>query len=125
MNKKTVYILGVGVSAHSYNLHSRQWNHMNIKKYIRDLENGIIDVDIETLTDIDRYNEYIILKLRTFQGMSDRYVKGSFNSEIYLHFRKTMNEMKRLGHFDFIDDLIISKKSDLLLSDYLARKLMF
>jgi len=117
--------LGVGVSAHSYNLHSRQWNHMNIKKYIRDLENDIINVDIETLTEIDRYNEYVILKLRTFQGISDRYVRGSFNSEIYSHFSETMNEMKGLGHFDFLDDLIISKKSDLLLSDYLARKLMF
>jgi oxygen-independent coproporphyrinogen-3 oxidase len=117
--------LGVGVSAHSYNLHSRQWNHKNIKKYIRDLESGIIDVDIETLTDIDRYNEYVILKLRTFQGLSDSYIKGCFNGEIYSYFSETIKKMNRLGHFDVIDDLIISKKSDLLFADHLARKLMF
>ena len=117
--------LGVGVSAHSYNLHSRQWNHKNIKKYIRDVKSGIVDVDIETLTDVDRYNEYVILKLRTFQGLSDSYVKGSFDGEIYSHFSEVIKEMHKSGHFDVIDDLIVSKKSDLLLADYLARKLMF
>ncbi len=117
--------LGVGVSAHSYNLHSRQWNHKNIKKYIRELESGVIDVDIETLTDIDRYNEYVILKLRTFEGLSDSYVKRSFDGEIYSHFSETIKEMNKSGHFDVIDDLIISRKSDLLLADFLARKLMF
>ena len=29
--------IGIGVSAHSYDLKSRQWNHSNIKKYIKDL----------------------------------------------------------------------------------------
>lgn len=117
--------LGLGVAAHSYNLHSRQWNHKNIKKYIRNIGNDIIDIDIETLTDIDRYNEYIILKLRTFLGLSDSYVKRSFNGEIYSHFCETMIRMNGLGHFNFIGDLIISKKSDLLLADYLAKELMF
>lgn len=117
--------LGLGVAAHSYNLHSRQWNHKNIKKYIRNIGNDIVDVDIEILTDIDRYNEYVILKLRTFQGISDSYVKRSFNSEIYSHFCETMKRMKGLGHFNFSGDLIISKRSDLLLADYLAKDLMF
>jgi oxygen-independent coproporphyrinogen-3 oxidase len=116
--------LGVGVSAHSYNLHSRQWNHLNIKKYIRDLAIGIIDSDIETLTDIDRYNEYVILKLRTYQGISVNYIRSSFSNEIYIHFYETIFKLRRLGHFDFIGDLIISKKSDLLLADYLAKDLM-
>ncbi|MCX6222034.1 MAG: radical SAM family heme chaperone HemW [Bacteroidia bacterium] len=117
--------LGVGVSAHSYNLHSRQWNSLNIKKYIRNLEKGIIDVDIETLSDIDKYNEYVILKLRTFHGISNNYVKISFDSKIYSHFCESINRMKGLGHFDFIGDMIFSKNSDLLLADYLAKNLMF
>jgi len=117
--------LGLGVAAHSYNLHSRQWNHKNIKKYMRNLGNDIIDVDIETLTDIDRYNEYIILKLRTFQGISYSYIKRSFNNEIYSHFSESMIKMKGLGHFDFIGDLVISKNSDLLIADYLAKYLMY
>ncbi len=117
--------LGVGVSAHSYNLYSRQWNSLNIKNYISNLAIDIIDSDIETLTDIDRYNEYVILKLRTYQGISDSYVKNNFNNEIYRHFCEVIFKLKRLGHFDFDGDLIISKKSDLLLADYLAKDLMF
>lgn len=117
--------LGVGVSAHSYNLNSRQWNSLNIKKYIRNLKNGILDVDIETLTDIDKYNEYVILKLRTYQGISNSYVKVSFDNKIYTHFCESINRMKGLGHFDFAGDMIFSKNSDLLLADYLAKNLMF
>ena len=117
--------LGVGVSAHSYNLHSRQWNHLNIKKYINNLAVGIIDYNIETLADIDKYNEYVILKLRTYQGISIDYIKNNFSREIYRHFLETINKLKGLGHFNFDGDLIISKRSDLLVADYLAKELMF
>lgn len=116
--------LGVGVSAHSYNLSSRQWNHFNIKKYIRDLSEGLISFEVEKLSDIQKYNEYIILKLRTFQGLSYNYVKNFYNSQ-FSHFVLKINELKEKDHFIFINDLIIPKESDLLVADYLAKTLMF
>ena len=116
--------LGVGVSAHSYNLISRQWNQCNIKKYIRDLQDGFINFEVEQLNDIQKYNEYVILRLRTFQGMSYNYVKKFYSAQ-FLHFTLKINELKEKGHFNFFNDLIVPKESDLLVSDYLAKTLMF
>ncbi len=116
--------LGLGVSAHSYNLSSRQWNHLNIKKYIRDLNKDLISFELEQLSDNQKYNEYIILRLRTYQGLSYDYVRNFFNSQFF-HFVLKIKELKERGHFIFKDDLIIPKESDLLIADYLSKILMF
>lgn len=120
-----VIYLGLGVSAHSYNLVSRQWNHTNIKKYIRDLEDGKCDVEIEYLTETQRYNEYVILRLRTFLGLSYRYIKENFSNDLVVHFEKRVSDLLARGHFVQQEDLVLSKASDLLLADYLAKFLMF
>lgn len=60
--------LGLGPSAHSYNLHSRQWNVAHVRDYIDALNKGVLDFDFEELTPKDRYNEYIMTSLRTMWG---------------------------------------------------------
>ena len=119
--------LGVGVTAHSYNLTSRQWNHANIKKYIRDLNVGKSHLGFvkEDLSDNQQYNEYIILKLRTYQGLSVKYIEKTFNEVILQHFLSNMNSLIRKGHFIVKVDTIIPKETDLLIGDYLAKVLMF
>jgi oxygen-independent coproporphyrinogen-3 oxidase len=117
--------LGIGVSAHSYNRHSRQWNHTNIKKYIRDLKMNVIDFKVEQLTEIDVYNEYVILKLRTYTGMSVSYIKNNFDAKLSEHFLSNVSRLKRMDHFNIVGDLVIPKPSDLLVADYLAKILMY
>ena len=119
--------LGVGVTAHSYNLSSRQWNHANIKKYIRDLNVGKSYVGYvkEDLSEIQQYNEYIILKLRTYQGLSVKYIENAFNHEILEHFLSNSKNLVGKGHFIKKHDTIIPKETDLLIGDYLAKILMF
>jgi len=119
--------LGVGVTAHSYNLFSRQWNHSNIKKYIRDLNVGRNHFGFvkEDLSEVQQYNEYIILKLRTYQGLSVDYVEGTFNAEIFQFFLSNINALIEKGHFIRGYDKVIPKETDLLIGDYLAKILMF
>lgn len=62
--------LGVGPSAHSFNGASRQWNVANNAKYLRGMEEGKLDFEIETLTPVQRYNEYVMTGLRTKWGCS-------------------------------------------------------
>jgi len=116
--------LGVGVTAHSYNLISRQWNGSNIKQYIRDLNVGIVNFDREELTEIQIYNEYIILRLRTFQGISKDFVRKEFNDLIFNHLIENISDLMEKGHFKMVGSLIVPKKEDFLLADYLAQKLM-
>ncbi len=117
--------LGVGVSAHSYNGLSRQWNHTNIKKYIRDLKGNVVDFEVEQLSEIDLYNEYVILKLRTYSGISTSYLKNNFGIHLVDHFLYNVNKLNQLGHFILMGDLVIPKASDLLLADYLAKILIY
>lgn len=117
--------LGVGVAAHSYNLISRRWNLYNTKKYLREIRFDIVDHKEEQLSYIQIYNEYIILKLRTFLGLSDSYIKFNFSKEIYKHFSSNMDLLKKKNHFYVVNDLIIPKESDLLLADYLAKQLIY
>ena len=116
--------LGLGVSAHSFNGFSRQWNHLNIKKYIRELQEGILNFELENLTENQIYNEYIILKLRTLDGISISHIKKTFSMEIQNHFESIMERLINKGHFFEDFDRIVPKQSDLLLADYLAKNLM-
>ncbi len=60
----TKYI-GLGAGAHSYDGHSRQWNKPDLEQYLRSRE-----VEREQLSELDRYNETIMLSLRTSQGLA-------------------------------------------------------
>ncbi len=116
--------LGIGVSAHSFNTFSRQWNHSNIKRYIREMRDGLLNFELENLDSNQIYNEYIILKLRTLQGASVSYIRDNFNQNVFAHFEKNLDKLINLGHFIREDDFFIPKQSDLLIADYLAKNLM-
>jgi oxygen-independent coproporphyrinogen-3 oxidase len=62
--------LGIGPSAHSYDGISRSWNVSNNALYLKDLEENHLPKEVETLTETDRYNEYIMTGLRTIWGVS-------------------------------------------------------
>jgi oxygen-independent coproporphyrinogen-3 oxidase len=61
--------LGIGPSAHSFNGMSRQWNISNNIKYIQALDNNTLNAEMEDLTEEDRFNEYIMTRLRTKWGI--------------------------------------------------------
>ena len=63
------HYLGLGPSAHSFNGTSRQWNIANNALYIRGIEKGELNYEIETLTAKQRLNEYIMTGLRTTEGI--------------------------------------------------------
>ncbi len=64
------HYLGLGPSAHSFNGHSRQWNIANNALYIKSIEGNVLPVEVETLTNTQQLNEYIMIRLRTMEGLS-------------------------------------------------------
>ena len=66
----TPYI-GVGAGAHSYIGSVRSWNPDDLDAYIRGILSGSLQRESETLTDTDRYNERIMLGLRTNRGIAE------------------------------------------------------
>lgn len=62
--------LGIGPSAHSYNHISRRWNISNNKVYIDNVTNQKDHFEIEILTDKDKFNDYVLTRLRTKWGIN-------------------------------------------------------
>lgn len=70
--------IGIGPSAHSFDGNSRKWNVSNNALYIQSLQQGIIPYQQETLTDVQKLNEYIMTSLRTIEGIDLEVVNKKF-----------------------------------------------
>ncbi|MES2795694.1 MAG: radical SAM family heme chaperone HemW [Bacteroidota bacterium] len=60
--------LGIGPSAHSFDGNSRQFNIANNSLYIKGIDTNNQSFELETLTDVDKTNEYLMTSLRTIWG---------------------------------------------------------
>jgi oxygen-independent coproporphyrinogen-3 oxidase len=67
---KGIKYLGIGPSAHGYNLSERYWNQANNRTYMTELKQGRLPETIETLSPFDRFNEALMIGLRTKWGVS-------------------------------------------------------
>ena len=74
--------LGVGPSAHSYDLISRQWNVSSIKEYIKSINNNSGFFEREILSLYDRYNDFVMVSLRTSDGLDIELMRKEFGSEL-------------------------------------------
>lgn len=72
--------LGIGPSAHSFDGVQRSWNVSNNPKYIKSLQSESLPITRETLSQIDHYNEYIMTRLRTQEGVSLAEINVKFGS---------------------------------------------
>ena len=62
--------IGIGPSAHSFDGHARWWNIANNTAYIRSIDKGVIPYEREILTATQKLNEYIMISLRTAEGLN-------------------------------------------------------
>lgn len=84
--------LGVGTSAHSYNIESRQWNISNITKYIRAIEKKEIPFEIEILDENTRYNDTITTVLRTCDGINLSSISPKYRSYLLGQAQKAISQ---------------------------------
>ena len=71
-----VKYLGIGPAAHSFDGRERHWNVASVTEYI-----GGTPAEAETLTDRDRFNEYVMTRLRTAEGIDLREAERLFGKE--------------------------------------------
>lgn len=74
---------GFGASAHSYDCNSRSWNINNVLAYISSINKGIIPQEKEMLSIANKFNEYIMISLRTIWGCDINDILTKFGN-IYL-----------------------------------------
>lgn len=76
----STHYLGLGAGAHSYNGILRQWNPNNIDSYINGIINGNDISQKEILSETDKYNECIMLALRTSKGINIDQLRKTFGN---------------------------------------------
>ena len=81
--------LGIGPSAHSYdgNL-ERSWNIANNSLYIKNINQNILPKETEILSEKDRFNEMMMIGLRTIWGVDLNKINQNFSSEIIDYFNE-------------------------------------
>jgi len=107
---KGLKYLGLGPSAHSYNLDSRQWNAADLLAYLKDIMAGNISGEKEILSETDKFNEYIMTSLRTMWGCDLDYLEKTFGNEL-------RNQVLRKAEKYLEKEEMINKEDTLLLTD--------
>lgn len=73
--------LGIGPAAHSYTGNQRSWNVSNNHKYIQAIQKNELPSQSETLLEMDKYNEFIMTRLRLQEGVSLSEMEEKFGKE--------------------------------------------
>jgi oxygen-independent coproporphyrinogen-3 oxidase len=115
--------LGLGPSAHSFNGLSRQWNVANNSLYIQSLLKSEVPFELETLTNKQQLNEYIMTSLRTMEGLSLRKVEYDFGKEMFNYIIKTAQPYIIEKHLEIDNEFLKTTQGGKLLADGIASDL--
>jgi oxygen-independent coproporphyrinogen-3 oxidase len=116
--------LGLGPSAHSFDGRNRRYNIANNALYIKSLEDGKIPFEEEVLSQEQRYNEYVMISLRTIWGTDLEKIK-SFGESYFNYFSKKINEFMEKDFVYQQSNIFRLTKKGKLMADFIAMELFF
>jgi oxygen-independent coproporphyrinogen-3 oxidase len=109
--------LGIGPSAHSYNISHRFNNKADISLYISKIVQNKSAVTKEKLSPEDNYNEFIMVRLRTMWGIDLREVKFNFGYELHDYLEKQCRQWIKSGHLAMQGQVLKLTRKGMFLSD--------
>ena len=117
--------MGCGAAAHSYNGDSRQWNIADIKEYIAGIESGTPSFESEHLSEEERYNDTILTRLRTADGLPLAWMKERFSDRLNRHLQRTAEKEIALGNLKEENGSLSLTEKGIFISDAVIRELIF
>ena len=120
----TPYI-GCGAAAHSYNGTSREWNIADIKAYIEGMESGKRIFEIEHLTEEERYNDTILTRLRTADGIPLTWMKDKFSDKLNAYMLRAAEKEIALGNLKETNGHLSLTEKGIFISDAVIRELIY
>jgi oxygen-independent coproporphyrinogen-3 oxidase len=109
--------LGLGPSAHSYNGNSRNWNPRSIGVWKNSIEKGQLAEQTETLSLMDKHNDYLITSLRTIWGADIDLFTKNFGDDNANRFIKTAKKYIKQGIIEHKDRIYRMKTKHFFTSD--------
>lgn len=116
---------GFGPSAHSYDGKGRRWNIANNALYIQALANRTIPFEEEILTPTQQLNEYIMIALRTMEGIDLQRVAQTFGTAKQQAILQAAERYCKEGQALLLGNRLVLTDAGKLLADGIAADLFF
>lgn len=117
--------IGCGAAAHSYDGNSREWNIADIKEYIKGMASGARNYEIEHLTEEERYNDTILTRLRTADGIPLTWMKNKFSQRLNSYMLNAAKKHIEYGNIKKTDETLSLTEKGIFISDAVIRDLIF
>lgn len=118
--------LGIGPSAHSYNGKDiRCWNVSHNIKYLKAIENNILNHEEEVISEKDRFNEKIMLGLRTLWGINIDELEKEFSSSLMKHFYKELKKLEATKKVRISNQIVTIHPESLFFTDGIIAQFFF
>ena len=118
--------LGLGAAAHSYDGKVRKWNPHNLLQYIGKVMAGEPACEAEELTRWERYDERVMLGLRTARGVDAERLRVDFGDEAWCHFTREAQRHIAAENLRATEDgHYVLTRNGIMLSDTVIRDLMW
>lgn len=128
--------IGIGPSAHSYDGSRRRWNISNNALYIQAVEMQNVKgkmkneereqpalYEEEVLTETQRLNEYIMISLRTMEGLDMGRVKKEFGEKESQRLRVKSQPFIDTGKIKIVEERLILTREGKLFADGIAAEM--
>lgn len=116
--------LGVGPSAHSYDGISREWNIANLQRYMVGIESGNPFTEKEVLTEQDAFNDFVMVKLRTKEGINLTETESRFGKMMKDWLFRQSNTYLRSRHLMLEEDSLRLSLEGIEISNRIIADLM-
>lgn len=116
--------LGLGPSAHSFNGYSRSWNVAFLEAYINGVEKITPYFEVELLNEKDKFNEYILTRIRTMWGISLSEIRAQFGADNADTVEKSVKAFVASGKMTTHSGRYILTREGLFVSDNLMAELV-
>ena len=118
--------LGLGAAAHSYDGRIRRYNPHDLQRYIDLVLAGETACEQEELTRWERYDERVMLGLRTSRGVDAARLREDFGDEAWRHFVREAEHHIAAGNLQVsTDGQYVLTSEGIMLSDSVMRDLMW
>lgn len=117
--------MGCGASAHSYDGDSRQWNVASLTKYIDAINKGEFPCEQEQLSPTERYNDMIVTRLRTREGLSLSRLRQDFGKVLYDYCLANARLSLDDGNLEINGDTLRLTRKGIFISDDIMSDLLW
>ena len=118
--------LGLGAAAHSYDGKVRKWNPHDLHQYIDKVMAGELPCEFEELSRSERYDERVMLGLRTARGVDAERLRDDFGDEAWRYFTREAARHLEAGSLRLTEDgRYVLTRDGIMLSDSIIRDLLW